>query len=57
MADLINDGVEYDDVILPDGTIKLYLNPGMSVENSEYEVVFTDGQYITTEEGSTLQNL
>ena len=57
MADLINDGVEYDAVILPDGTIKLYLNPGMSVENSEYEVVFTDGQYITTEEGSTLQNL
>ena len=31
MSDLINDGVDYDAVVLPDGTIKLYLNPGMSV--------------------------
>lgn len=34
MSDLVNDGVGYDAVILPDGTIKLYMDPGMSLENS-----------------------
>lgn len=54
---LINNGVGFKPVVLADGTIKLYLDPGISLENVKYVVSFTDPTQVTTISGSSLQNL
>ena len=33
VSNLINNGVGFTSQVLPDGTIKLYLNPGVSLDN------------------------
>ena len=42
---------------MPDGTIKLYLEPGVSLDDIDYQIVVTDPSKITTESGATLQTL
>ena len=58
IADLVNNGLELDDIIVyPDGTVKILLDPGISLNDVTYEVIFTDSSAITTSSGATLQNL
>lgn len=56
-SSLINNGLGFNATVLPDGTIKLYLDPGVSLENVRYTVSFTDPTQVTTLSGDTLQNL
>jgi hypothetical protein len=55
---MINDGVDFDFEILADGTIKLILKPGMSLDNVNFNVDFTDSNAIQTKNGgNSLQTL
>lgn len=54
---LINKGLGFKAVVLSDGTIKLYLDPGISLDNVKYTVSFTDPTQVTTLTGDSLQNL
>lgn len=57
LATLVNEGVSYRAVILPDGTIKLYLDPGVSLSNVQYSIVISDASAIQAASGGNLQNL
>ena len=56
-SSIINNGISFTSVVLPDGTIKLYLNTGISLDNIKYSVTFTDPSKIQTASGANLQNL
>jgi hypothetical protein len=56
-SSLINNGVTFSAIVLPDGTIKLLLAPGMSLQNAQFQVVFTDTSSISTSSGQSLQSL
>lgn len=56
-ADMINEGLYFDAQILPDGSLKLKLNPGQSLDNVNFDVIFTDSSAIQTKSGQSLQNL
>lgn len=56
-SNLINNGLGFKATVLADGTIKLYLDPGVSLDNVKYTVSFTDPSQVTTLSGDTLQNL
>ncbi len=57
ISDIVNNGIGFTAVVLPDGTIKLYLDPGVSLDNVKYSIVITNPNSITTASGGTLQNL
>lgn len=57
ISNIINNGVGFTAVVLADGTIKLYLDPGVSLENVKYAVSFTDPSQVVGISGSSLQNL
>lgn len=57
VSNIVNNGLSFKAVVLPDGTIKLYLDPGMSLNNVKYSISFTDPSFVTTASGATLQNL
>lgn len=57
IANIVNSGVGFTAVVLPDGTIKLYLNTGVSLSDVKYSVTFTDPSKIITTSGATLQNM
>lgn len=42
---------------MPDGTMKLKLQPGMSLDNVKFDVVFTDANAVQTKSGGALQSL
>jgi hypothetical protein len=45
---IINNGISFTSQVLSDGTIKLYLNTGLSLNNIKYSVSFTDPSKIQT---------
>ncbi len=57
VSNIINNGIGFTAVVLADGTIKLYLDPGVSLENVKYAVSFTDPSQVVAISGSSLQNL
>ena len=57
ISDIVNNGIGFTAVVLPDGTINLYLDPGVSLDNVKYSIVITNPNSITTASGGTLQNL
>lgn len=57
VATIVNNGLAFTAVVLPDGTIKLYLDPGLSLNNVIYSISFTDPSRVTTVTGASLQNL
>lgn len=56
-SNIVNNGLGFEAIVLPDGTIKMYLDPGVSLDNVRYTVSFTDPSQVTTLTGDTLQNL
>lgn len=57
ISSLVNEGVSFTYQVLPDGTIKLYLSPGISLDNVQYTIAFNDASGISTLSGGSLQNL
>lgn len=57
VSDIVNNGISFAAVVLPDGTIKLFLNPGISLDNVKYSVLFTNPNSVIASSGATLQNL
>jgi len=57
ISNIINNGIGFTAVVLADGTIKLYLDPGVSLENVKYAVSFIDPSQVVSISGSSLQNL
>lgn len=57
VSDVVNNGVSFIAVVLPDGTIKLYLAPGLSLDNVKYNIIFTNPNSVIGVSGATLQNL
>ncbi len=52
----VNQGFDYLDAeVMFDGTIKLILDNQLSIVNPQFEVIFTDPNQITSEDGGTLQ--
>jgi hypothetical protein len=54
---LVNGGLQYTSEVMPDGTIKLTLAPGVSLTNPSFTVSINDPSLITTASGQTLQTL
>lgn len=54
---MINEGLYFDAEIFPDGSLKLKLNPGQSLDNVSFDVVFTDPSAVQTKSGQSLQSL
>lgn len=48
ISDIVNNGIGFTAVVMSDGTIKLYLNPGVSLDNVKYSIVITNPNSITT---------
>lgn len=57
VSNIVNNGISFKAVVMPDGTIKLYLDPGVSLNNVKYSISFTNVNMIQAENGATLQNL
>lgn len=58
MGTLVNNGVTYTYQILSNGTIKLYLDVGLTLSNPTFSVTITDpAAIVSTETGMTLQNV
>jgi hypothetical protein len=56
-SNLVNSGVPYTATVLPDGTIKIVLDPSVSLTNPSFTVSINDPSKITTENGAHLQSL
>lgn len=54
---MINNGLEFDAVVLPDGTLKLLIDYDIDLQNAQFQVVFTDPTKISTSSGQSLQKL
>lgn len=53
----MNNGLQYTSEVMPDGTIKLTLAPGVTLTNPSFTVSITNPSMITTSSGQTLQSL
>ena len=56
-SDIINNGLEFDAIVLPDGTLKLLIDYSIDLQNAQFQVVFTDPTKIATSSGQSLQQL
>ena len=56
-ASLINGGLPYQAEVMPDGTIRIVLSPGVTLTNPSFTVTINDPNMITTQSGATLSNL
>lgn len=54
---MINGGLPYTATVMPDGTIKIVLDPSVSLTNPSFTVTINDPARITTNSGATLENL
>ncbi len=57
VSEIVNSGLPFKSIVLEDGTIKLYIDQGISLNNIKYSISFTDPSQVTTVTGGTLQNL
>lgn len=54
---LVNGGLQYTSQVMPDGTIKLILAPGVSLTNPSFTVTINNPSAITSASGQSLQSL
>jgi hypothetical protein len=53
-SEMINGGLPYSAQVMPDGTIKITLDPSVSLTNPSFTVTINDPSKITTTSGATL---
>lgn len=53
-SEMINGGLPYSAQVMPDGTIKITLDPSVSLTNPSFTVTINDPSKITTASGATL---
>lgn len=56
-SNMINNGLPYTATVMADGTIKLVLDPSISITNPTFTVTINDPSKITTSSGGTLSSL
>lgn len=56
-SSMVNNGIPYTAQVMPDGTIKIILDPSVSLTNPSFTVSINDPSKITTASGATLQSL
>lgn len=54
---MMNNGLPYTATIMPDGTIKIVLDPSVTLVNPSFTVSINDPSKITTASGASLQSL
>ena len=54
---MINNGLSYTATVMADGTIRVVLNPDVSISNPSFTVSINNPNQITTSSGSTIENL
>lgn len=56
-SSLVNNGLPYTAQVMPDGTIKIVLDPSVTIKNPSFTVSINDPSKITTASGASLQSL
>ena len=56
-SSMVNNGMPFTAEIMPDGSIKLILDPGVSLTNPSFTISINDPSMITTKSGQSLQSL
>lgn len=56
-ASLVNGGLPFTATVMSDGTIRLVLSPGLTLQNPSFKVVINNPAMITSANGQTLQVL
>jgi hypothetical protein len=54
---MMNNGLPYSATVMDDGTIKIVLDPSVSLVNPSFTVSINDPSKITTSSGASLQSL
>lgn len=56
-SNMVNNGLSYTAQVMADGTIKIILDPSISLVNPSFTVTINDPTKITSESGASLQSL
>lgn len=56
-AGLINGGLQFTSTVMPDGTIRLVLNPGITLNNPSFTITINDPSKISSASGDSLESL
>jgi hypothetical protein len=56
-SSIVNNGIQFTTQVMPDGTIKLVLAPGITLTNPSFTIAINNPAMITTANGDSIQSL